>query len=421
MAGTKVTADVIADGSITAVKLAPGAGGISWQSTPKTADFTATAGEGYFVNTTSAQITVTLPSSPTAGDEVSIVDYAGTADSNNILITSSNNINGLSFDVVINYERGGISLVYIDATQGWVAYNAVNETDTALTQAPVTVDFLVVAGGASGSSQQYNGGGGGGGGAGGLRTSYGSTSGGGASSESQLTLDTGTNYTVTVGAGAAGRNVSNANGYSGGDSIFSTITSTGGGAGGFGGSGGGGASGGSGGGGQTGGAGTSGQGFSGGSYNLAGGGGGGASQSGSNGTNNGNGTATGGDGGDGLAVAITGSSVSYAGGGGGGSYELTTGGAGGTGGGGDGGGDGAAGTAGSANTGGGGGTSAGAFGGGFVIGSSGGSGVIILRYSSGLTLTETTSPAVLTFSTVTDGSHKVTTFTAGTSGTIQFN
>ena len=57
-------------------------GAISWDTTAKTAGFTAVAGNGYFVNTTSGQITVTLPSSPTAGDAVAIADYANTADTN---------------------------------------------------------------------------------------------------------------------------------------------------------------------------------------------------------------------------------------------------------------------------------------------------------------------------------------------------
>ena len=121
MALTKLTTDLI-DGSL----------GTDWQATPKTADFTAVAGEGYFVNTTSSAITVTLPSSPTAGDELTIVDYAGTANTNSITITSSDNINGATNNVLINYERGGVSIVYVDATQGWVAYNAANESDSAL-------------------------------------------------------------------------------------------------------------------------------------------------------------------------------------------------------------------------------------------------------------------------------------------------
>ena len=71
MALTKLLTDLI-DGSL----------GTDWQSSVKTADFTAVAGQGYFVDTTSAAITVTLPSSPSAGDELTIVDYAGTFDAN---------------------------------------------------------------------------------------------------------------------------------------------------------------------------------------------------------------------------------------------------------------------------------------------------------------------------------------------------
>jgi hypothetical protein len=160
MALTKLTTDLI-DGSL----------GTDWQATPKTADFTAVAGEGYFVDTTSTAITVTLPSSPSAGDEINLVDYAGTADTNNITITSSDNINGSFNDVKIDYERGGVSIVYVDATQGWIAYNAANETATALRlpTEPLSVDYLVVAGGGGGGAsdggQGNNGAGGGGGGA----------------------------------------------------------------------------------------------------------------------------------------------------------------------------------------------------------------------------------------------------------------
>ena len=49
-------------------------GTVDWQTTVKTGDFTAANGEGYFVNTTSGAITVTLPSSPSAGNIVAIMD-----------------------------------------------------------------------------------------------------------------------------------------------------------------------------------------------------------------------------------------------------------------------------------------------------------------------------------------------------------
>ena len=55
-------------------------------------------------------------------------------------------------------------------------------------------------------------------------------------------------------------------------------------------------------------------------------------------------------------------------------------------------------------------------------GGSGGSGVVILRYPDAYTISETTSGGnVLSFTTATDGSDKVTTFTAGENGTIQFS
>ena len=79
------------------------------------------AGEGYFVNTTSCAITMTLPSSATQGDEVSIIDYAGTFDSNNLTVgRNSHKIPGSAADLTVSTERAGFTLVYVDATQGWL-------------------------------------------------------------------------------------------------------------------------------------------------------------------------------------------------------------------------------------------------------------------------------------------------------------
>ena len=74
-------------------------GTVDWDTTAKTASFTAVSGNGYFVNTTSGAITVTLPASPSAGDIVAVSDYAGTADTNTITISrNSSNINGAAED-----------------------------------------------------------------------------------------------------------------------------------------------------------------------------------------------------------------------------------------------------------------------------------------------------------------------------------
>src|SRR6056300_1335104 len=96
------------------------AAGTDWQ-TEKTTSFTAAAGEGYFVNTTSGAITVTLPASPSLGDEVSIIDASGTADTNNITVgRNSENIQGSAADLTISTERAAFTLVYFNATQGWL-------------------------------------------------------------------------------------------------------------------------------------------------------------------------------------------------------------------------------------------------------------------------------------------------------------
>ena len=421
MALTKLTTDLIDSTIVTSINGSTGAvtleTGTDWQATPKTADFTAVAGEGYFVNTTSAAITVTLPSSPSAGDEVSIVDYAGTADTNNIIITSSDNINGASDDTTIEYERGGVSIVYVDATQGWIAYNAVNETDNALSPPTVTVDYLVVAGGGGGSYSDA-----GGGGAGGLRTSYTNTSSLNGHTETALTLTSATNYTVTVGGGGGGATATSpTNATNGSNSIFSTITSIGGGYGGdraaensanaaqTGGCGGGGASV-----SNTNNLGAAAvtspvtQGYAGGNgVDL------GAYQAGGGGGTNGVGVSASGQGGPGLEVNIIGTTGNYYGGGGGGGSDSGSTSNGGVGGGGNGGRIGVNATSGSSNTGGGGGGG----GGGTSVGAAGGSGVVIIRYPNTHTVT---IGAGLTSSTATDGSDKITTFTAGT-GTISFS
>jgi hypothetical protein len=98
-------------------------GGASWQAV-KTTGFTAVAGEGYFINTTSGAITMTLPTSPSLGDFVSVIDYAGTFDTNNLTVgRNSQPIQGVAADLTVATERAGFTLVYTDGTQGWLLQN----------------------------------------------------------------------------------------------------------------------------------------------------------------------------------------------------------------------------------------------------------------------------------------------------------
>jgi hypothetical protein len=394
--------------------------GVSWQSV-QTTGFTAVAGRGYPCNTTSSAFTVTLPASPSAGDEVIILDYAGTADTNNITVSpNGNKIEGQTNGLLITGDREGVRLVYIDSTQGWIGVSGFQEGTDAMIPSTYSIDFLVVAGGGAGGSTQA-----GGGGAGGFRTST-------------QTVNQGTVITVTVGDGAASNG--NTFGDAGSNSSISgsgltTITSAGGGGGAGGNSGSRPTAGGSGGGGSGPGVPNAGfgntpstspsQGNNGGDGGgqpavcVYGGAGGGAGAVGGAANISPSAPACG-NGGNGTASSITGSSVTYAGGGGGGSDNRaspsTTGGDGGTGGGGTGGrsGNSYTPTAGTVNLGGGGG------GGSYVAppgsstnGAAGGKGVVILslptaKYSS----TSTGSPTV-----TTSGSNTILKFTGSGSYT----
>jgi len=374
MAITRIKADTALSGTIPATNISSASlsnvsTGTSWQAV-KTTSFTAVAGEGYFVDTTSGAITATLPASPTAGDSVQFVDYAGTFGTNNLTIArNGSNIQGNAADGLIQTNRQAVTFTYVDATKGWVPsldattgeYGAQYITATGGTVATdgdykihtftgdgcfvvtcagnpggsTQVDYLVIAGGGGGGFDRA-----GGGGAGGYRESH-SVPVSGCYTASPLATPTGitvsaTTYPITIGAGGpagTGPAPSPAANQNGSNSVFSTITSTAGGGGATGNTpvNGTGRAGGSGGGGTgsgpcqgaNAGAGNTppvsppqgnpgGPGYD--TERSAGGGGGGAGASGE-GAGNPYGA---GDGGIGVGSAITGSNVLRAGGGGGG-------------------------------------------------------------------------------------------------------
>ena len=357
-------------GSGTAVTLACGAtqtgfgrtGTVDWQTSIKTTGFTAVSGEGYFCDTSSGGFTLTLPASPSAGDIVAFKDYANTFDTGTLTIgRNGSNIGGQAIDSSISTEGIAVTLVYADATKGWLVTDSGLQSEapgplfisatggtvsTVCTNFKVhtftgpgtfcvscagnsagsnKVSYLVVAGG--GGSGQYYGGGGGGGG---FRESKSPDTPYTASplDETNGLTVSATGFPITVGGGGAKGGPSYQPGVKGANSTFSSITSTGGGfgggsqpsgaVGGPGGSGGGG-------GGTSGGAGGSGndpavsppQGEDGATVggSLAGGGGGATGVGGNNPDKK--------QGGVGATTNITNSPVSYSGGGGGGP-EATT-------------------------------------------------------------------------------------------------
>jgi hypothetical protein len=379
--------------------------GLAWQSV-QTTGFTAVKGNAYPCNTTSAGFTVTLPATPSAGDQIQIVDYAGTFATNNVTIArNGNNIEGGTSNKKLTTNRESTTITYVDSTQGWVSTSASNYGTQNLDPVIYSADFLVIAGGGGGGGAKDGEWGGCGGGAGGYRNSYSTeTSGGGGSSETELTFTGGVVYTITVGAGGAGG--TNTSGTNGSNSVISgtgitTITSTGGGFG-RGGTGDTGGTGGSGGGSTvgSGGLGTANQGYNGGAgtpNEVGVGGGGGAGAVGGSGTESPSFIC--GAGGNGLASSITGSSVTRTGGGGGGAGGTWTSANGGTGGGGNGANASGTATAGSTNTGSGGGGEGGGIGGSgdHGVGRAGGSGVVILRMlTANYSGTTTGSPTVTT-------------------------
>ena len=406
-------------------------GSASWVTTVKTSTFTAVAGEGYFVNTTSGAVTVNLPAG-VAGAVVAVKDYANTFDTNNLTLASngSDKIGGSTNDSIVAAEGIAITLVFIDSTRGWLVTDSGLQSEapepeyivatggtitTVCTNFKVhtftgpstftvcsvgnsggsnTVDYLVVAGGGGGN--RCNAGiPGGAGGAGGYRESPGTASGSytvsplGTSPAVALPV-TATGFPITVGGGSSAAGCGNS-------SAFSTITSAGGGKGGEGSNSGNapvGTAGGSGGGGgsgaqlpesSAGGAGNTpptnpAQGNAGGpafsfqGHSFGSGGGGGATTAGAGG-----GPATGGNGGTGGTSSINGTPTQRAGGGGGSGRQPLggTGNAGSaTGGGGAGGTSSLTGSNATANTGGGGGGESSGTG----AGTTGGSGIVIIRY-----------------------------------------
>lgn len=95
-----------------------GGGGMSWELI--SANDTAVSNEGYMINASGGDITLTLPASPSEGDTVGVKDAYNMATTNTITVArNSENIEGAAEDLVIDVDGAGLILVYCDATRGW--------------------------------------------------------------------------------------------------------------------------------------------------------------------------------------------------------------------------------------------------------------------------------------------------------------
>ena len=224
-----------------------GIGTVNWDTTKKTTAFTAVSGRGYFVDVSSSALTATLPASPSAGNIVAISDYAKNAATNNITIgRNGSNIQGSASDLVIRRNGVALTLVFVDATKGWIVTDSGTELDkepepeyVAATGGTITccgdfkihtftgpgtfcvscagneigsnsIQYLVVAAGGGGGHDN-----GGGGGGGSVVT---------ASADTGITTQA---YPITVGGGGAGGPGSPSNtdpGVSGSPTTFFSIT-----------------------------------------------------------------------------------------------------------------------------------------------------------------------------------------------------
>jgi len=250
-------------------------GTVDWDTTAKTTTVNAVSGNGYFINTTSGAITVNLPAG-SAGDIVSLADYAATWQTNNVTVSpnGTDKIGGINVSVTLNTEGQSVTFVYTDSTQGWIntmdsTSNVRGSTFITATGGTITtcgdykihtftgpgtfcvsavsnsaanneVSYIVVggggAGGKAGSSK-----GGAGGGAGGFRErksgvdTYTASPLNGAT---PITV-TATGFPITVGGGGAGIpsciSPQDQRGTNGNTSTFSTVTGAAGGGGGSGG------------------------------------------------------------------------------------------------------------------------------------------------------------------------------------------
>ena len=236
-------------------------GTVDWCTTAKTSPFTSVSGNGYFVNTTSGAVTVTLPASPSGGDIVSIKDYARRFNINNVTICrNGSKMCGTCANTTFDTQGLSATLIYVDGTQGWQLINDDATTSTGASfivatggtvltcgnfkthvftsdatfcvsqvgnpSGSTTVEYMVVAGGGSGGKSSdlsvYSSGGGG---AGGFRSYSSLPTASPLNGPAALPVSI-QGYPVTVGAGGSG------NYSAGSNSVFSTITSTGGGVGG---------------------------------------------------------------------------------------------------------------------------------------------------------------------------------------------
>tara|TARA_A100001391_G_scaffold191695_1_gene165267 strand:- start:744 stop:1463 length:720 start_codon:yes stop_codon:yes gene_type:complete len=90
-----------------------------------TATYTTVNGDQVLIDTSgsgiSGPITINLPASPAIGNEVTFIDSGNNLASNNLTVgRNGSNINGAASNLVVSANASAFTLVYVNATRGWV-------------------------------------------------------------------------------------------------------------------------------------------------------------------------------------------------------------------------------------------------------------------------------------------------------------
>ena len=115
--------------------------GVQWQE-PKTSNFTAVAGEGYFVNTSGGAFTMTMPASPVIGDTISVSMI--TAGNDLTISRNGNNIDGAASDATLGSDGDAKTYVFVNATEGFKTMTST-----------VAATFITATGGTESTSGNY--------------------------------------------------------------------------------------------------------------------------------------------------------------------------------------------------------------------------------------------------------------------------
>ena len=119
----------ISGGTANYVLQTDGAGNLNWAAggvvyASASANFSALVNMSYILNTSANAIVVTLPNTPSFGQQIGIIDGTGNASTNNITVYGNgSNIQGLNSNMLVTTSRAAFTLVYYDATQGWLLTN----------------------------------------------------------------------------------------------------------------------------------------------------------------------------------------------------------------------------------------------------------------------------------------------------------